>query len=137
MDPMKKDKVRQVVRTNYGKVARAGSSGCCPTSSCCSPGGASSTDVVSKQLGYSNEDVSAVPEGANMGLGCGNPQAIASLQPGETVLDVGSGGGFPSSLAGRAAGATGAVIGVATTPATVSKPRATPATAAFPNVKFR
>jgi arsenite methyltransferase len=90
MDQIKKDKIRQAVRINYGKVAQAGNSGCCPTSSCCSPGGVSVADTVSMRLGYSNEEVSAVPEGANMGLGCGNPQAIASLKPGEIVLDHGS-----------------------------------------------
>jgi len=137
MDPMKKDKIRQAVRTNYGKVAQAGNSGCCPSSSCCSPGGASSADVVSKQLGYSNEDVSAVPEGANMGLGCGNPQTIASLQPGETVLDLGSGGGLDCFLAARAVGETGKVIGVDMTPEMVSKARENTAKAGFKNVEIR
>lgn len=137
MDPMKKDKIRQVVRTNYGKVARAGSSGCCPTSSCCSPGGTSSADAVSKQLGYSDEDVSVVPEGANLGLGCGNPQAIASLQPGETVLDLGSGGGFDCFLAARAVGETGKVIGVDMTPEMVSKARENASKAGFKNIEFR
>jgi len=137
MDPMKKDKIRQVVRINYGKVAQAGNSGCCPTSSCCSPGGASSADVVSKQLGYSKHEVSAVPEGANMGLGCGNPQAIASLQPGETVLDLGSGGGFDCFLAARAVGETGWVIGVDMTPEMVSKARENAVNAGFNNVEFR
>jgi arsenite methyltransferase len=137
MDPMKKDKIRQVVRTNYGKVARAGGSVCCPTSSCCSPGGVSSADVVSRQLGYSNEDVSTVPVGANMGLGCGNPQAIASLQPGETVLDLGSGSGFDCFLAARAVGETGKVIGVDMTPEMISKARENASKAEFKNVEFR
>src|SRR5512139_1842108 len=137
MDPMKKDKIRKAVRTNYGKVARAGSSGCCPTSSCCSPGGASSTDVVSKQLGYSNEDVAAVPEGANMGLGCGNPQVIASLQPGEIVLDLGSGGGFDCFLAAQAVGDRGHVIGVDMTPEMITKSRRNAEKSGFGNVDFR
>ncbi len=137
MDTMKKDKIRQAVRTNYGKVAETGNSGCCPTSSCCSPGGALSADVVSKKLGYSNEDVSVVPEGSNMGLGCGNPQAIASLQPGETVLDLGSGGGFDCFLAARAVGETGKVIGVDMTPEMVSKARENATKAGFKNVEFR
>jgi SAM-dependent methyltransferase len=137
MDPMKKDKIRQAVRINYGKVAQAGSSGCCPTSSCCSPGGASPADAVSVQLGYSKEEVSAVPAGANMGLGCGNPQAIASLKTGEVVLDLGSGGGFDCFLAARAVGETGKVIGVDMTPEMVSKARENAAKAGFKNVEFR
>ena len=137
MDPMKINKIRHAVRTNYGKVAQAGNSGCCPTSSCCSPRGASSADAISVQLGYSNEDVSAVPEGANMGLGCGNPQAIASLKPGEIVLDLGSGGGFDCFLAARAVGEKGKVIGVDMTPEMVSKARENAAKAGFKNVEFR
>lgn len=137
MDAVKKDKIRQSVRINYGKVAQAGNSGCCSTSSCCSPGGASSPDAVSVRLGYSNEEVSAVPEGANMGLGCGNPQAIASLKPGEIVLDLGSGGGFDCFLAVRAVGDTGKVIGVDMTPEMVSKARENAVKAGFKNVEFR
>ncbi len=137
MDPMKKDKIRQAVRINYGKVAQAGNSGCCSTSSCCSPGNAPSADAISVRLGYSNEDVSAVPEGANMGLGCGNPQAIASLKPGEIVLDLGSGGGFDCFLAARAVGETGRVIGVDMTPEMVSKTRGNAAKTGFKNVEFR
>ena len=136
MDAMKKDKIRQAVRINYGKVAQAGNSGCCSTSSCCSPG-VSSAEAVSVRLGYSNEDVSAVPQGANMGLGCGNPQAIASLKPGETVLDLGSGGGFDCFLAARAVGDMGRVIGVDMTPEMVSKARENAAKAGFKNVEFR
>lgn len=137
MDTIKKDKLRQAVRTNYGKVAQAGSSGCRSTSSCCSPGGASSAGAVSERLGYSQEDVSSVPEGANMGLGCGNPQAIASLKPGEIVLDLGSGGGFDCFLAARSVGETGRVIGVDMTPEMVSKARENAAKTEFRNVEFR
>jgi len=137
MDPKKKDQIRQAVRINYGKVAQAGNSGCCSTSSCCSPGSVSSADAISAQLGYSNEEVSAVPEGANMGLGCGNPQAIASLKPGETVLDLGSGGGFDCYLAAQAVGDTGRVIGVDMTPEMLSRARENAAKAGFMNVEFR
>jgi len=137
MDPKKKDQIRQAVRINYGKVAKAGNSGCCSTSSCCSPGSVSSADAISAQLGYSNEEVSAVPEGANMGLGCGNPQAIASLKPGETVLDLGSGGGFDCYLAAQAVGDTGRVIGVDMTPEMLSRARENAAKAGFMNVEFR
>ena len=137
MDSTKKHKIRQAVRINYGKVAQTGNSGCCPTSSCCSPGGASSVDAVSAQLGYSNEEVSAVPAGANMGLGCGNPQAIASLKPREIVLDLGSGGGFDCFLAAEAVGETGKVIGVDMTPEMISKARENAAKAGFKNIEFR
>jgi arsenite methyltransferase len=137
MDEVKKDKIRQSVRINYGKVAQADNSGCCSTSSCCSPVGAGTFDAVSVRLGYSTEEVSAVPEGANMGLGCGNPQAIASLKPGEVVLDLGSGGGFDCFLAARAVGETGKVIGVDMTPEMVSKARENAAKAGYKNVEFR
>jgi SAM-dependent methyltransferase len=137
MDSIKKDTIRKAVRINYAQVAQAGNSGCCPTSSCCSPGDASSADAVSVQLGYSDEEVSAVPAGANMGLGCGNPQAIASLKPGEIVLDLGSGGGFDCFLAARAVGETGKVIGVDMTPEMVSKARENSEKAGFRNVEFR
>src|SRR5512146_1111117 len=137
MDQIKKDKIRQAVRINYANVAQAGSSGCCPTSACCSPGGSSAADAVSARVGYSNEEVSAVPEGANMGLGCGNPQAIASLKPGEIVLDLGSGGGFDCFLAARAVGEMGRVIGVDITPEMVSKAGENAAKAGFKNVEFR
>ena len=137
MDTVKKDNIRQAVRINYGKVAQAGNPGCCSTSSCCSPGNGASADNVSVRLGYSNEDVSSVPEGANMGLGCGNPQAIASLKPGETVLDLGSGGGFDCFLAARAVGDPGLVIGVDMTPEMVSKARENAVKAGFRNVEFR
>lgn len=137
MDSMKKNKIRQAVRTNYAQVALAGNSGCCSTSPCCSPGGASSADAVSMQLGYSNEEVSAVPTGANLGLGCGNPQAIASLKPGEIVLDLGSGGGFDCFLAARAVGESGHVIGVDMTPEMLAKARENAAKAEFTNVEFR
>lgn len=92
------DEIRSAVRDNNGKVAASGRTGCgCSPSPCCgTPGEVRAADV-SLGLCYSSEDVAAVPEGANMGLGCGNPQAIASLQPGETVLDLGSGGGFAFS----------------------------------------
>lgn len=88
-------------------------------------------------LGYSTEDVSSVPEEANMGLGCGNPQAIASLKPGETVLDLGSGGGFDCFLAAKAVGQSGIVIGVDMTPEMVSKARKNAAQTGLNNVEFR
>lgn len=132
---MKKEEIRKTVRTNYGKVAQAGNSGCCSSSSCCSPGDVSAIDAV--RLGYSNEELSSVPDGANMGLGCGNPQAIASLKPGETVVDLGSGGGLDCFLAARAVGEAGRVIGVDMTPEMLSKARENAAKTGFKNVEFR
>ena len=96
MSEQAKDDVRQTVREGYAAIARAdGATGCAP--SCCGPVGAGA----SLKLGYSKDDLAAVPEGANMGLGCGNPQAIAALRAGETVLDLGAGGGFDCFLAAR------------------------------------
>jgi SAM-dependent methyltransferase len=89
------------------------------------------------QLGYTPEDLSAVPEGANLGLGCGNPQAIAALRPGESVLDLGSGGGFDCFLAARQVGPTGHILGVDMTPAMISKARANAERIGVRNVEFR
>ncbi|MBI4349509.1 MAG: arsenite methyltransferase [Elusimicrobia bacterium] len=129
------DAVRDAVRKDYTEVARAGGmSGCCEPSAtgCCDSG-----PEVSLKFGYSPEELAAVPEGANMGLGCGNPQAIAALEAGETVLDLGAGGGFDAFLAARRVGPQGRVIGVDMTPAMVSKARANAAKAGFANVDFR
>lgn len=125
------EEIRAAVREQYGAVARAdGATGCAP--SCCGPGASASLG-----LGYSSEDLAAVPEGANMGLGCGNPQAIAALRPGETVLDLGSGGGFDCFLAAKQVGDAGRVIGVDMTADMVSKARANAAKLATTNVEFR
>lgn len=93
--------------------------------------------VVSQGVGYSAEDTGAVPEGSNLGLGCGNPQAIAALKPGETLLDLGSGAGFDAFLAARAVGPTGRVIGVDMTPEMVSKARKNKVSGGYENVEFR
>ena len=135
------DEVRTMVREQYGKVATQDAGcGCAPT--CCgtSPedaGPRRGADVVSQGLGYSAEETGAVPAGANLGLGCGNPQAIVALQPEETVLDLGSGAGFDSFLAARAVGAAGRVIGVDMTPEMVSKARKNQAAGGYSNVEFR
>jgi len=138
MEHVKNDEIRSLVRENYGNVAEAGGAGCgcSPSSDCCTDTKATAK-TVSVGLGYSDDDVTTVPEGANMGLGCGNPQAIASLQPGETVLDLGSGGGFDCFLAAKAVGEQGHVIGVDMTPEMVSKARKNAATAGFDHVEFR
>ena len=132
------EKIREAVRKNYGKVAEESSGACCSTS-CCSNDGTSEVPIAdySTQLGYSEAEVSAVPEGANLGLGCGNPQAIAELRPGETVLDLGSGGGFDCFLAARQVGSNGLVIGVDMTAAMVSRARENATKATTKNVEFR
>jgi arsenite methyltransferase len=143
--------VRDAVRENYGKVAERGAGagcepsddtvgGCCGTSSACcgtSAAEALSPDDVSATIGYSASELGSVPDGANLGLGCGNPQAIAALKQGETVLDLGSGAGFDSFLAAQAVGASGKVIGVDMTPQMVQKARANAAKTNYRNVDFR
>jgi len=129
MDELSKDRVRSVVREQYGAVARA-SGGSVP--SCCGPG-----PEISAALGYSDEEMAAVPDGANLGLGCGNPLAIASLQAGQTVLDLGSGAGFDTFLAARAVGPQGRAIGVDMTPDMIAKARANAARIGATNVEFR
>jgi arsenite methyltransferase len=126
------DEVRAAVRDQYGKVARKESSSCCGTG-CCS---GASPDA-SLALGYTQEELAAVPEGANLGLGCGNPQAIAALQPGENVVDLGAGGGFDCFLAARNVGPQGHVIGVDMTPDMVSKARENARKMGLGNVEFR
>ncbi len=138
---LEQDEVKTTVRERYGRIATSNSScGCAPT--CCNPTEAASPEtrdakVIAEGLGYSAADTNAVPEGANLGLGCGNPQAIAALKPGETVLDLGSGAGFDSFLAARAVGPKGFVIGVDMTPEMVSKARKNQATGSYANVEFR
>lgn len=127
MDDQTKERVRAAVRKQYGAVARSGAA-----PSCCGPGAGASL-----ALGYSADDLAAVPEGANMGLGCGNPQAIAALRAGETVLDLGAGGGFDCFLAAKQVGAGGRVIGVDMTADMVAKARANAAKVGASNVDFR
>jgi arsenite methyltransferase len=128
------DQIRATVRQAYGAIAsekRQG--GCCGSgASCCSTTGPSTT-----RLGYADSDVAAVPSGADLGLGCGNPQAIADLKPGERVLDLGSGGGFDVFLAARQVGPTGRVIGVDMTPEMIGLARTNAVVADWPNVDFR
>ncbi len=140
MSDTQKDDIRNQVRESYAKVANASNSGdCCGTeASCCGVSDdAQINTLISTRLGYSHEDLAAVPEGADMGLGCGNPKAIASLKPGEVVVDLGSGGGFDAFLAASEVGETGRVIGVDMTPDMVSKARANAEKGKFHNVEFR
>jgi SAM-dependent methyltransferase len=121
------DQVRAAVREVYAKAAEGA-----PTSGCCGP-----NPTASLQLGYTPHDLAAVPDGANLGLGCGNPQAIAALRPGETVLDLGSGAGFDAFLAAKQVGPAGLILGVDMTPAMLTKARANAARLGAPNVEFR
>ena len=123
---------RNMVREHYSEVARKGG-----VAACCAPGAGMVSADSSLKLGYSQDDLAAVPDGSNMGLGCGNPHLIASLKPGETVLDLGSGGGFDAFLAQRQVGETGAVIGVDMSPDMLSKARANAVQAGVSNVEFR
>jgi arsenite methyltransferase len=140
MDQKQADEIRQNVRDSYAKVADASNEGssCGPESSCC---GVSSDDaintLVSTRLGYSEDDLVNVPKGADMGLGCGNPRAIASIKPGETILDLGSGGGFDCFLAAAETGEQGQVIGVDMTPTMISKARANADKGKYKHVDFR
>jgi arsenite methyltransferase len=135
-DQEKKEQIREAVRDGYGKIAKT--SGTCCGPSCC---GSGTVNQVARTVGYREAELAALPEGANMGLSCGNPTALASLKPGEVVLDLGSGGGFDAFLAGPKVGPTGRVIGVDMTPDMVSKARH--GTAAYrqrtglDNVEFR
>lgn len=135
-DLLDDEQIRQAVRRQYAHVAESDAVGCGGGSACCSTT-TTSAEELSQGLGYSAEDVRSVPQGANMGLGCGNPQAIAALKPGETVLDLGSGGGFDSFLAARQVGDTGRVIGVDMTPEMISKARTNADKGGYRNVEFR
>jgi SAM-dependent methyltransferase len=131
----KEEQIKKVVREGYAHIAKQGSSCCGPAESCCG-----STDLaqdISKQMGYTEEELGAVPEGANLGLGCGNPVAIASLREGETVLDLGSGGGFDCFLAAEKVGENGKVIGVDMTPEMLERARENARKGNYTNVEFR
>ena len=146
---MKGDVIRKAVRDRYGAIAatqladepvafKAEESSCGCSPSCCSPDTteASFADLA-KGIGYDESEVGAVPEGANMGLGCGNPIALASLVPGETVLDLGSGGGFDCFLSAKRVGVTGTVIGVDMTPDMIELARRNADKGGYENVEFR
>jgi SAM-dependent methyltransferase len=136
----KADEIRQNVRESYTQVAEASNEGssCGTDSSCC---GVSDDDainaLVSTRLGYSEDDLDNVPEGADMGLGCGNPRAIASIKEGETILDLGSGGGFDCFLAAAETGESGQVIGIDMTPTMISKARNNAEKGQYNQVEFR
>ena len=140
--------VRDTVRAGYAEIARAGQwssvkaddASCCGGGGCCGPT-TLSPDQVARAVGYSTDDLSAIPDGANLGLSCGNPTALASLKPGETLLDLGSGAGFDCFIAGPRVGPAGRVIGVDMTPDMLTKARqglkAYRKHAGLDNVEFR
>lgn len=132
---MKQEEVKKVVREGYAKIARQGSSCCAPLTNCC--GNVSRAEDISRIIGYGDEELGSVPEGANLGLGCGNPVALASLKEGETVLDLGSGAGFDCFLAAGRVGEKGKVIGVDMTPEMVDKARENARKGNYTNVEFR
>jgi SAM-dependent methyltransferase len=132
---MEQGEIRKAVRDGYGQIAKNSGSCCLPGASC--DGGVSSVEKISQGIGYSPEEMQAVPEGANLGLGCGNPVALASLKEGETVVDLGSGAGFDAFLAARAVGKSGRVIGVDMTPEMLDKARGNARKGDYGNVEFR
>jgi arsenite methyltransferase len=141
---MKKEEVTKSVRKRYADIARqSGSCGCSGTSTnikssvCCGANTAPASREISKSIGYTDTDMNAVPEGANLGLGCGNPVALASLKDGEVVLDLGSGAGFDCFLAATRVGPRGKVIGVDMTPDMLDKARENSRQGNYKNVEFR
>jgi len=133
---MKDEEIRKVVREGYAKIVKRESPCCCtPADSCC--GGIDLAEDTSKKIGYSDAELKSVPEGANLGLGCGNPIALASLKEGETVLDLGSGAGFDCFLAANKVGQTGKVIGIDMTPEMIEKARENAEKGNYENVEFR
>jgi SAM-dependent methyltransferase len=123
------DQIREMVRDGYARIARN-------AGSCCS-GAATNAAGIARRIGYTEEEVRAIPHGANLGLGCGNPLALAGVQPGEAVLDLGSGAGFDALLAAQAVGPTGRVIGVDMTPEMLARANEAARQVGAQNVEFR
>lgn len=132
---MKETEIKKVVRDGYAQIAKQGSSCCQPVSSCC--GGTNTAQDISRSIGYTDEELENIPGGANLGLGCGNPVALASLREGETVLDLGSGAGLDCFLAANKVGEKGKVIGVDMTPEMLDKARENARQGGYANVEFR
>jgi SAM-dependent methyltransferase len=142
VNDMKEEEVKKVVRKNYADIAKQDSSCCGPQTvnptkarSCC--GAPPTADDMSKKMGYSEEELAKLPEGANLGLGCGNPVALASLKEGDTYVDLGSGAGIDCFLAADKVGETGKVIGVDMTPEMIDKARENVKKTGLENVEFR
>lgn len=129
--------IREAIRSKYSEIAVAEKRGCSCGSGCCGSNGAITPSTLASTVGYSAQELQDAPHGANMGLGCGNPHAIAALQSGEVVVDLGSGGGFDCFLAAKQVGEKGRVIGVDMTPEMVERARRNAATIQCGNVSFR
>ncbi|DAC72746.1 MAG TPA: arsenite S-adenosylmethyltransferase [Thermoplasmata archaeon] len=127
--------IKKKVREGYAKIAKQESSCCGSIDVCC--GSANTPEQISKTIGYTDEQLQSVPDGANLGLGCGNPTALASLQKGEVVLDLGSGAGFDCFLAANKVGSSGKVIGVDMTPEMLKKAKENAKKSGYTNVEFR
>jgi SAM-dependent methyltransferase len=128
--------VKELIREKYGNIAAGSSSGTCAPS-CCDGPSAKTLDETSRQMGYSTEELAAVPDGANLGLGCGNPQALAEMKPGEVVVDLGSGAGIDCFLAAQQVGPQGHVIGVDMTHEMLARARGNAVKVGAGNVEFR
>jgi SAM-dependent methyltransferase len=138
MSNAKNSKIIDAVRENYARIAENEGTDCgCNPTSCCGPDNEQIKNNGSLDLGYSDKQLVNLPDGADMGLGCGNPQAFAEMIPGETVLDLGSGGGIDCFLASEAVGQDGRVIGVDMTPEMISKARNNQKKGEYSNVEFR
>ncbi|HOX28072.1 MAG TPA: arsenite methyltransferase, partial [bacterium] len=150
MDDMTSESIKKNVRENYGSIAKGETKGCCGPSSCCRPDtgeqvrankflstNAFDPDSIAEKLGYTDAELSLLPDEANLGLGCGNPTAIAALRPGNIVLDLGSGAGMDCFLAAAKVGAAGKVIGVDMTPEMIDKANENLRSSEFTNIEFR
>lgn len=127
--------IKKLVREGYAKIASGGAAGCAPVKSCC--GASDKAEAISREIGYTDDDLGAVPEGANLGLGCGNPVAMASIKEGDTVLDLGSGAGLDCFLASQKVGEGGRVIGVDMTAEMLDRARENARKGGYGNVEFR
>ncbi len=140
---MEDKELRKLVREGYGAIARGGDACCAPVQEgCCGPAqrgccGSGAAEDISERIGYGREELASVPEGADLGLGCGNPVALASLREGETVLDLGSGAGLDCFLAAGRVGESGRVIGVDMTPEMLERARENARRGGYANVEFR
>jgi SAM-dependent methyltransferase len=132
---MREEDIKKAVRDRYADIVRKTGTCCLSSASCC--GNENAVENISMGVGYRPEDLQAVPEGANLGLGCGNPVALASLQEGETVVDLGSGAGFDCFLAAKEVGESGRVIGVDMTHEMLDKARENARKGGYRNVEFR